>query len=139
MQQKMFGNEFHTTIVCVDSYDKHIFCGRLYNPYVDKAIPFQSLMELLLAVDTLLDEMQFPQSFVAKRQFSPVRTALQNAEDLSQQKGKLATFALRILFRQNASWQGSVTWSEAGRSESFRSTLELLFLLNSALSEEAQN
>ena len=137
MQQKMFGNEFHTTIVCVDSYDKHVFCGRLYNPYVDKAIPFQSLMELLLAVDTLLDEMQFPQSFVAKRQFSPVRTALQNAEDLSQQKGKLATFALRILFRQNTSWQGSVTWLEGRTDESFRSVLELILLMDSALTGES--
>ena len=43
---------------------------------------------------------------------------------------------MRILFRQNASWQGSVTWLEGGRDESFRSVLELLLLMHSALETE---
>ena len=93
-------------------------------------------MEMLLSLDKLLDEMQFPQAFVTKRQFSPVQTDLVVNDGYSEQKGKVATFAVRILFRQNASWQGSVTWLETGRSESFRSALELLFLLHSALSGE---
>jgi len=48
-------------------------------------------------------------------------------------EGKLATFAVRILFRQNASWQGSVTWLEGDRSQSFRSALELILLMDNAL------
>jgi hypothetical protein len=51
----------------------------------------------------------------------------------SAKEGKLATFSLRILFRQNASWQGSITWCEGRSEESFRSVLELLMLMNSAL------
>ena len=133
---KMIGNEFHTTLICVDSYDHCALSGRLYNPYLPNAVPFQTLMEMLLSLDKLLDEMQFPQAFVTKRQFSPVQTDLVVNDGYSEQKGKVATFAVRILFRQNASWQGSVTWLETGRSESFRSALELLFLLHSALSGE---
>ena len=133
---KMIGNEFHTTLICIDSYDHLTFSGRLYNPYLRSAVPFHTLMEMLLALDKLLDEMQFPQSFVTKRQFSPVETDLVMHDNTHDHKGKLATFAVRILFRQNASWQGSVTWNETGRSESFRSALELLFLLHSALSGE---
>ena len=53
--------------------------------------------------------------------------------DDDNQQGRAATFALRVLFRQNASWQGSVSWMEGNREESFRSVLELLFLMNSAL------
>ena len=43
---------------------------------------------------------------------------------------------VRVIFRQNASWQGSVSWLEGRRDESFRSVLELLMLLNSALEQE---
>ena len=38
-----------------------------------------------------------------------------------------------MIFRQNASWQGSVTWLDKGREESFRSVLELLLLMDSAI------
>ncbi|MBE6598234.1 MAG: hypothetical protein E7638_02190 [Ruminococcaceae bacterium] len=50
-------------------------------------------------------------------------------------RGKLATFTVRILFRQNTSWQGYLMWMEKGREESFRSVLELIFLMDSALSQ----
>ena len=41
--------------------------------------------------------------------------------------------SVRILFRQNASWQGSVLWREGGQEERFRSALELVLLMDSAL------
>ena len=53
-----------------------------------------------------------------------------------QKNGKVATFFIRVLFRQNASWQGSVFWHEGKQEERFRSVLELLLLINSALSLE---
>ena len=52
---------------------------------------------------------------------------------LPASRGELATFAVRIIFRQNASWQGSVVWLEGEREESFRSALELVLLMDSAL------
>ena len=76
-----------------------------------------------------------PEYFTAVRAFAPPPPA--NAvisPTLKQQEGALATFALRIIFRQNSSWQGSITWLEAGREQSFRSVLELIFLMDSALS-----
>ena len=42
---------------------------------------------------------------------------------------------VRILFRQNASWQGTVLWSEGSQEERFRSALELALLLDSALEQ----
>ena len=48
--------------------------------------------------------------------------------------GDVATFAVRVLFRQNASWQGSVVWLEGKKEEKFRSALELFNLMGSALS-----
>jgi hypothetical protein len=82
-----------------------------------------------------LDAMKFPMSFTAARNFStPVeRTAATNS--VQPGDGKLATFAVRVLFRQNASWQGSVFWIEGGKEEHFRSVLELLLLIDGALRE----
>jgi len=52
---------------------------------------------------------------------------------VSPQMGKQATFAVNILFRRNASWQGSLTWLDEKETITFRSVLELISLMNSAL------
>ena len=96
---------------------------------------FQSLTQFLLKMEQTLDTMNLPQSFTAVRAFAPPPpTNAVISPTLKQQEGALATFALRIIFRQNSSWQGSITWLEAGREQSFRSVLELIFLMDSALS-----
>ena len=127
------GNEYRTTLVCIDSYRDGVIAGRYYNPSCEGEA-FQSLTQFLVKMEKMLDEMRFPQSFTAMRAFgaSPQKADSQPAEGQSQE-GKLATFAVRILFRQNASWQGAVTWLENGSEEYFRSVLELIMLMNSAM------
>ena len=46
------------------------------------------------------------------------------------------TFVVQILDSQNATWQGTVTWTEGKRSRPFRSALELLKLIDSSLEEK---
>ena len=48
-------------------------------------------------------------------------------------RGALASFSIRLLFRQNASWQGILTWIEGGQEQYFRSVLELVLLMDNAL------
>jgi hypothetical protein len=134
--QKMTGNEYRTMLVCMDDYQGAELQGRILNPCLSGAVHFESLMQMLLKIDALLDEMHFPQSYTIEREFSPARREPVNGEEQGVQRGELATFAVRVLFRQNASWQGSVTWLETGQEVSFRSALELLFLMNSALRPE---
>ena len=131
MQNRAWGNEYRMTLVCVDDYQDSILRGRLYNPYFSTGSSFQSLMEFLRRMEELLDEMQFPQSFGDPPQRKAASPPVQEV-----QEGKCATFSVRVLFRQNASWQGSVTWLEGRREESFRSALELVLLMDSALLEE---
>ena len=52
-------------------------------------------------------------------------------------KGDKATFAVKILFRQNASWQGSITWLDGKMEQSFRSVFELILLMDNALQSVA--
>ena len=51
-------------------------------------------------------------------------------------KGKLATLKMRVMFRQNASWQGTLKWMEEGLQENFQSVLELLLLIDSVFTDE---
>lgn len=45
------------------------------------------------------------------------------------------TFLLNIYDRQNATWQGSISWVDKNEKQQFRSALELIKLIESALDE----
>lgn len=134
MEHRIRGNEYRTTIVCVDSYDNDVLAGRFYNPSLSEGETFQSLTQFLVKMNQALDVINLPQAFSAARAFAPPsRGKTGSSPQTEAQEGALATFAVRVIFRQNASWQGSVTWLEEGREQSFRSALELILLINSAL------
>jgi len=133
MAIKGYSEEYRTTMVCVDSYDKGVPQGRFYNPYMSSEQSFQSLTQFLQGMESTLGMMDFPKAFTATRTFAPL-PGCSTGPPLSQcQPGAQATFAVKILFRQNASWQGSVTWLEGKREQSFRSVLELILLMSTAL------
>lgn len=53
--------------------------------------------------------------------------------DLTKQNDCKATFTIQIQFRQNATWQGTIAWAEGGKSQKFRSELEMLKLMMEAV------
>lgn len=136
MGNKKYGNEYRLTLLCVDSYEDSVLKGRYYNPSRKGGVQFRSAVELLLSAEEMLEEMQLPQAFSRSRTFadSSPGSLEMPASDWAQ-TGKLATFQIRVLFRQNASWQGIVRWLDGKKEESFRSVLELIILIDSALKE----
>ena len=58
-------------------------------------------------------------------------------EKLIEPKGEKATFVVHVMYRQNATWQGSVTWAEKKQTANFRSALELIKLMDSAVEATA--
>lgn len=135
MQRKHTGELCRTTVLCIDSYEQGVPVGRFYNPGCGRTCVFHSLTQFLIEVEQMLDDMGLPQSFTAGRSFTPRRDGrLSRWEGERPMSGELATFSIRFLFRQNASWQGSIRWMEGGKEEHFRSALELILLLESALS-----
>lgn len=48
-------------------------------------------------------------------------------------EGMNETFIVKVLRNQNHTWQGSITWTEKNETQYFRSALELLHLMGSAL------
>lgn len=129
------GNQYRATQVCVDSYHDGVLTGRLYNAVSETPRVFHSATQFLLQMEELLDQLHFPQPFQAVRTFGelPRQGAQPPVRSAPPATGERATFVLRVLFRQNASWQGSVTWEEGGLEQNFRSVLELLLLLDDAL------
>lgn len=133
---RAWGNEFRLTQLCVDSYDDGVLCGRVYNPYKEGGVEFKSLSQFLLLMEDILDEMDFPQSFTETRSFVPPRENFRQPVSSELQHGKLATFSIRIIYRQHTSWQGHVVWNGKNKEDWFRSALELILLIDSALRTE---
>ena len=133
MVTRVRGEEFRTTTVCIDSYENAVPSGWIFNRYVPEGRAFHSLTQFLLEMEGLLDDMDFPKAFTELRSFAPPSRNETGPPGTEVRQGMQATFVIRVLFRQNASWQGSVTWMEGKQEQSFRSALELIMLMDNAL------
>lgn len=130
----MKGELNRVIMVYIDSYDNDVPIGRFCSAAGSDVKTFRSLSQMLIMIEKSLDETKFPQAFDQIRSFRvPESQTDKDKEVESTHPGKKATFAIRVLFRQNASWQGSVIWTEGNQEESFRSVLELIVLIDSAL------
>ena len=130
----MKGELDRTLMIYVDSYDNSVPVGRFHIASDARMTPFGSLSRLLIGINDCLDKEKFPQSFTELRKFRvPVKSKAESEDSSFEKKGAKATFAVRLLFRQNASWQRMVRWIEGGQEEYFRSALELVMLMDDAL------
>lgn len=136
MTVKSWNTESRTIMICVDSYERGILQGRIYNPIASEGKTFQSLSGFILEMEQILEGIEFPKSYTITRTFATPQERATPSTDAVFQEGALSTFALRILFRQNASWQGSVVWLEEKQEQSFRSVLELILLFDNALTQK---
>ena len=122
-----------TYILTIADYKKKRLSGVIYCPLLEKTYAFDNLMQFLLLMESLMDEASFPQRGVEHRAFQ-VAASTPVVRSLSEKPAtRLATFTINVLFRQNASWQGSIIWNEQNLESHFRSVLELITLLDDAL------
>lgn len=61
-----------------------------------------------------------------------------NIHKLNDNKDRKGTFIVEIQHQEKGSWQGKVTWAEGGRKEVFRSTLELIKMMDSAVNDNSE-
>jgi len=138
MLQTVWAGENRRMTVCIDSYEDGVMKGRIRNAYQEME-HFESLMQFLMAVESILEDQQIPQSYTTLRKFSDLIPLEDGSVATNQiRKGARATFELQVLFRQHSSWQGVVLWREGRREQSFRSVLELVMLMDSALRTEKE-
>lgn len=88
--------------------------------------------------------MQFPfpgtesRSFLKKesKHWKERVTRVMKDEELLKKHGDMGTFIVRVQHRQHSSWQGVVTWADKQKSVPFRSALELMKMIDEALTSE---
>lgn len=139
MQEMKYRSQYRITTICIDGYENEILNGRMYNygPDLAEGISFHSTMDFLKKMEYVMESVQSPQSSTSCRVFQQTQE-MDMTEPLQGicKRGRVGTFVVRILFRQHTSWQGVVTWSEGRQEKNFRSALELLVLIDSALAAD---
>jgi hypothetical protein len=116
--------------------------GFIYSKYFNKTFQFYNEYQMLSAMDDLFDSVAFPQALFEKRSFlsRKIKKIIIKADDGMEEiaenalQNEKTTFVVHVQYRQNATWQGSITWVEQNRTQNFRSSLEMLKLM-----EEASN
>ena len=126
--------------MCIDNINDEELSGRIYHCYSKEPWKFTNILQLIELADDFFDRLEFPQASTSARSFTSTQFSgvdrldkVQSPEDFIENRGQKGTFFLNVRYRQNSSWQGSVTWVEEQREQHFRSALELLKLIDGAL------
>ncbi len=128
---KFVPNDARTTLITVASYADRVPVGTVFNSFVGE-VAFTGYAELLVYIDTMLDSLELPKATMSPRSFH-VKVETAKAETAERPTEAVASFKIKVIFRQNASWQGSLAWVEGESEASFRSVLELIRLMDEAM------
>ena len=129
--------DYRTSVIRVYHYEDKNPSGVFYNRYYGHEMAFSNLTRLLLLIEDMMDEMDCPQASVKSRRFTKDPKQLERLSIAQQppqpEENAIATFTVKVLFRQGASWQGTLGWKEGRQETAFRSALEMVKLMDSAL------
>jgi len=126
--------------------------GELQSQYLKAPFVFFDLLRMIEKMEEIFDLKGFPQAFLKPRTFDGAgravrknnylkNNAMKDIMDLKNIEGMdgiKCTFEIAVRFRQNATWQGQITWAEKNLKQNFRSVLEMLRLMDEALMEDAK-
>ncbi|WP_252198287.1 hypothetical protein [Clostridium sp. MCC353] len=108
--------------IAVDEYDNHCLEGNIHQIVSGKKHYFCSTIQLMDYMERILNSPHNISNVINNQALSVYR-----------EKGKKATFVIRILFQQNGTWQGRICWKDTSQIMNFRSFLELIKLIDTAL------
>ena len=123
--------------ICVDAHIKGDVFGRFYTVYDWEPTIFKGTVELLLKMERFFDRLGFPMSSTRHRSFNGTITEKEDMDVIAKDnllvtRGDTASFVVRVCYRQNSTWQGTLRWVDGGKEANFRSALELIRLIDSA-------
>lgn len=140
--------EMYFTIALL-SYENGVIYGDLHSPVLKKSIQFQNLTELILMMDQIMQDFNIPPEDGKHRSFTSPNKSIHirlNYQDLRQDnfekylnrslmypKKSKDIFMVKVMYRQNNTWQGKITWLRTNRVRFFRSELELANLIYSVI------
>jgi len=118
---KSLGYNEQALRMCIDGTDGDKVWGRVFSMRLSRPVDFVDLSDFVMKMDAMMDIQNFPQAFQRKRAFrvsagrhreehilaATEGEAMPEAE-VEAAQGSRATLVVRVLTRQNASWQGHV-------------------------------
>ena len=125
-----------TVLIYVDSYENSVPIGDACILFNEDYFHFNSLSQLLIGInDQIEHDNNSSQTFTNLEKFhAGLEQDGASYTVHHHHKGRVATFSILLICRHNSSWQGEITWLEKRKKENFRSVLELIMILDSALS-----
>ena len=144
--------------ICIDEYNNSDWNGRIYTRLQAEPVFYRNIGEMMGILENIWDTLGYPQESTMNRSFfkkqisgtkkeiisvtypedgakDKIKTELSEA-DMEKKRGEQDTFIVRIQYRQNATWQGHVTWVDENKTVPFRSALELIKLLDSTQNDQ---
>lgn len=130
--------------ICIDACESGGLTGRIYHPALGRETLFSDVNQLFSDLEDLFDTIRYPAASTRRRVFGREKPEQGRENEVKQpmnreevkmpepEAGKKATFVVQVMYRQNATWQGKVAWSEKNETKNFRSALELIKLIDSA-------
>jgi hypothetical protein len=127
--------------------------GELHSQYLEYPYVFFDLIRMIERMEEVFNSKGFPQAFLKPRTFNEAgrmdrknkqlkNDAMKDIMDVNNTEvpdGSKCTFEIAVRFRQNATWQGQITWAEKNLKQNFRSVLEMLRLMDEALMEDVKD
>lgn len=129
--------------LCVDRAENGQVQGRIVSRRLTAPIPFTDIGNLILQVEEILNQQNFPQAFQRTRTFRhvpphaiPVSQDLSSgmsSEEVEAAHGAVDTFSLFVLTRRSTTWQGKLDYLDGSAPASFSSVLELIKMIDERL------
>lgn len=128
------GNVTKVCQIAVDSFAGGLIEGNVQNAYVNHLKKFKGTMSLAEAMVHLIEigvREDGTDCYLDERKIISEKTW-----EAYRKGGRKATFLIHILFKEHGTWQGIISWRESGEKQAFRSFMEMLFLIASAIESE---
>lgn len=123
LKEKMFPCQSREAVVTVQTYHDGILEGYLQHPRLSGREKIQSLSQMILLLNGLLDMEDCP---------SPSLPLLPSAYGGNR---SASVFRIQILFREHYTWQGRLIWQNENLEVVFHSAIELIQLFDEMLGE----
>ena len=138
-EQKRYPANYSETRLYIKDTTGPDIKGTMYHPGEDLALEFESVQEMIDLHERLFNALNFPQATHRLRGSGKDR-GVEELKEKAVGKERIMeekpTFIIKVHYRQNATWQGTVQWVEGQETKNFRSVLELIKLLDEAVDTE---
>lgn len=123
LREKMFPCQSREAVVTVQTYHDGIMDGYLQHPRLGRREKIQSLSQMILLLNSLIDMEGCPNPAL------PLVPVPQVGKETDK------VFRIQILFREHYTWQGRLIWQDRNQEVIFHSAIELIQLLDEILGE----